>query len=261
MKPSALSVEEIGGAQTADLSSRGLLSLDAETTQSAKKHLKSATKLGFANILDRSTKDVAFVLRATERGLARSVTMHCKTFWPQPSYRTQAGTPTDPAALFKAGLISSMLTAPLPCPGSGRILAARVCRHHRSHKPCEPPDNSWAVRRHLGPGCAAFEKSRDSAVQYLRHIVDAGIAVAARTTQKQEDDAKRSQQVQPKYSEPYPAKGRGKGSGGSQASSTRPAQVEAARSSYSSYGSYGCSQGYDRGRWYWDYSRNCWAEH
>ena len=72
MKPSALLVEEVRGSQTADLSSRGLLSLDAESTQSAKKQPKSAVKLGFDNILDRFTKDVAFALRATERGLTRS---------------------------------------------------------------------------------------------------------------------------------------------------------------------------------------------
>ena len=37
VKPSAMSVEEIRGGQTADLSSRGLLSLDAEATRSAKR--------------------------------------------------------------------------------------------------------------------------------------------------------------------------------------------------------------------------------
>ena len=86
-------------------------------------------------------------------------------------------------------------------------------------------------------------------------LVDAEVPAAERTARKQEEDARRSQQAQPKYSEPYPAKGRGKGSEGSKGSSTRPAQAEAA-SSYSSYGSYGRSQGYDRdcrGRWYWDW--------
>ena len=72
MKPSALSVEEIRGGQTADLSARGLLSLDAEGTQGAKKQLKSAVKLGYSGILDMFTKDVAFALRSTERGLTRS---------------------------------------------------------------------------------------------------------------------------------------------------------------------------------------------
>ena len=110
---------------------------------------------------------------------------------------------------------------------------------------------------------APFEKSRQSALQYLRHIVDADVTAAERTAQKQEEDAKRSQQAQLKYSKPYPAKGRGKGGSSSQATGTSPAQAEAARSSYSSYGSYG-RRGYDRdwrGRWYWDYSRNCWAEY
>ena len=72
MKPSVLSVEEIRGGQTSDLSACGLLSLDAEATQGAKKNLKSATKLGYSGILDRFTKDVAFALRSTERGLTRS---------------------------------------------------------------------------------------------------------------------------------------------------------------------------------------------
>ena len=58
MKPSALSVEDIHGGQTADLSNRGLLSLDAEATQSAKQQLKSAVKMGYTSILDRFTKDV-----------------------------------------------------------------------------------------------------------------------------------------------------------------------------------------------------------
>ena len=60
------------------------------------------------------------------------------------------------------------------------------------------------------PNTPPFEKNRESAVQYLRHIVDADIAAAEGTAQKQEDDAKRSQQAQTKYSQPYPAKGRGK---------------------------------------------------
>ena len=52
-----------------------------------------------------------------------------------------------------------------------------------------------------------LERNRDSAVQYLRHIVDAEVEAAERTARKQEEDAQRSQQAQPKYSEPYPAKG------------------------------------------------------
>ena len=63
-----------------------------------------------------------------------------------------------------------------------------------------------------------FEKNRQSALQYLRHIMDADIAAAERTASKQEEDARRSQQAQPKYSEPCPAKGPGKG--GSSSSTT-----------------------------------------
>ena len=106
-----------------------------------------------------------------------------------------------------------------------------------------------------------FEKTRQSALQYVRHIVDADTAAAERTASKQEEDARRSQQAQPKYSEPYPAKGRGKGGSSSSTTRTSPAQAEAERTSYSSYGSYGRRGSRDwRGRWYWDYSRNCWAE-
>ena len=43
-----------------------------------------------------------------------------------------------------------------------------------------------------------FEKNRQSAFQYLRHIVDADTAAAERTASKQEEDARRSQQGQPK---------------------------------------------------------------
>ena len=67
-----------------------------------------------------------------------------------------------------------------------------------------------------------FEKTRQSALQYLRHIVDADLAAAERTAQKQEEDAKRSQQAQPKYSEPYPAKGKGKGGSSSSSRALAP---------------------------------------
>ena len=164
----------------------------------------------------------------------------------------------DPAALLKASLINSMAHCPIAVSWLGAAY----------------PLNEFAgiiavtghVNRLITFGQSVitwdtdpppFEKTRDSALQYLRHIVDAHCAAAERTAQKQEEDAKRSQPAQPKYSEPYPAKGKGKGGGGSQSSSTRPAQAEAARSSYSSYGSCGRSHGYDRnwrGCWYWDYS-------
>ena len=74
-----------------------------------------------------------------------------------------------------------------------------------------------------------FEKTRQSALQYLRHIVDADTAAAERTASKQEEDARRSQQVQPKYSEPYPAKGRGKGKRRPKERATQPtARTDAA---------------------------------
>ena len=66
-----------------------------------------------------------------------------------------------------------------------------------------------------------FDKNRQSALHYLRRIVDADIAAAERTASKQEEDARRSQQAQPKYSEPYPAKGRGKGGSSSSTTGTR----------------------------------------
>ena len=65
MAPSSISVEHIRGSQSSDISQRGLLSLDAESTQTAKKQVQSALKLGFTN-------DVAYALRSTERGLTRS---------------------------------------------------------------------------------------------------------------------------------------------------------------------------------------------
>ena len=48
------------------------LSLDAESTQAAKKQVKSALKLGFKSVLDRFINDVGFALRSTERGLTQS---------------------------------------------------------------------------------------------------------------------------------------------------------------------------------------------
>ena len=73
MAPSSISVEHIRGSQSCDISQTGLLSLDAESTQTAKKQVKSALKLGYNSVLDRFTNDVmAFALRSTERGLTRS---------------------------------------------------------------------------------------------------------------------------------------------------------------------------------------------
>ena len=72
MAPSSISVEHISGSQSSDISQRGLLSLDAESTQTAKKQVKSALKLSYNSVLDRFTNDVAFALRSTERGLTRS---------------------------------------------------------------------------------------------------------------------------------------------------------------------------------------------
>ena len=72
MAPSSISVEHIRGSQSSDISQRGLLSLDAESAQTAKKQVKSALKLGYNSVLDRFTNDVAFALRSSERGLTRS---------------------------------------------------------------------------------------------------------------------------------------------------------------------------------------------
>ena len=69
MAPSSISVEHIRGSQSSDISQRGLLSLDAESTQTAKKQMRSALN---KSVLDRFTNDVAFALRSTERGLTRS---------------------------------------------------------------------------------------------------------------------------------------------------------------------------------------------
>ena len=65
MAPSSISVEHIRGSQSSDI--------DAESTQTAKKQVKSALKLSYNSVLDRFTNDVAFALRSTERGLTRSV--------------------------------------------------------------------------------------------------------------------------------------------------------------------------------------------
>ena len=53
MAPSSISVEHIRGSQSSDISQRGLLSLDAESTQTAKKQVKSALKLGYKSVIDR----------------------------------------------------------------------------------------------------------------------------------------------------------------------------------------------------------------
>ena len=66
MAPSSISVEHIRGSQGSDISQRGLLSLGAESTQTAKKQVKSALKLGFKSVLDRFINDVGIALRSTE---------------------------------------------------------------------------------------------------------------------------------------------------------------------------------------------------
>ena len=53
MAPSSISGEHIRGSQSSDISQRGLLSLDAESTQTAKKQVKSALKLGYKSACDR----------------------------------------------------------------------------------------------------------------------------------------------------------------------------------------------------------------
>ena len=62
--PSSISVEHIRGSQSSDISQKNL-SLDAESTQTAKKQVKSALKLGYKSVIDRFTNDVAFTLRST----------------------------------------------------------------------------------------------------------------------------------------------------------------------------------------------------
>ena len=274
------------------ISQRGLLSLDAESTQTAKKQVKSALKLGFKSVLDRFINDVGFALRSTERGLAQSAmrVQDCiaTAVLPNPGRSSEQRTMgvsaqgsmqynaganatstarllyllADPAELLKANLISSRNN---PCMAVSWLGAAYSIGEFA---------NLLSVTRQVnriitfGQSTIAwdaeappFEKTRQSALQYLRHIVDADTAAAERTASKQEEGARRSQQAQPKYSEPYPAKGRGKGGSSSSSTRTSPAQAEAERTSYSSYGSYGRRGSQDwRGRWYWDYSRNCWAE-
>ena len=80
----ALRVEDIRGGQTVDLSARGLLSLDAEATQGAKKQLKSAIKLGYSGTLHSS-----LALRSTERGLTSAM---FRMFWPGQSFPIRAAT-------------------------------------------------------------------------------------------------------------------------------------------------------------------------
>ena len=247
-------------------------------------------KLGYTGVLDRFTKDVAFALRSTERGLTRSAMLVqdalATAVLPNPGRNTEqrtmgvgpqgsmtygAGSTAaltarllggDRPALLKAGLISSMTEVPIAISWLGAVYSvmefagiiamtnhvSRLVTFGISTVTESPP----------------FERTRESAIQYLRHIVDAEVEAAERSARKQEDDARRSQQAQPRVQRAIPGQRRGKSGGSSKGSSTRPAQAEAARSSYSSYGSYGHSQGYDldwRGRWYWDYSRNCWAEY
>ena len=228
MKPSALSVEEIRGGQTVDLSAWGLLSLDAEATQDAKKQFKSAIKLGYSGILDRFTKDVAFALRSTERGLTRSAMMvqdrpqhgaaypgHGLTgkhdLWRRLHRRKTARLlylRDDRSALLKAGLISSMTDTPIAISWLGAVYSVtefaaiiEVTNQVSRLVTFGISTVTW------DPEFPPFERSRESAVQYLRHIVAAAVEAAERTARKQEEDAKRSQQAQPKYSEPYPAKG------------------------------------------------------
>ena len=292
MAPSSISVDHIRGSQSSDISQRGLLSLDAESTKTAKKQLKSALKLGYKSVLDRFTNDVAFALRSTERGLTRSAMLVqdaiATAVLPNPGRSSEQKTMgvgaqgsmqygaganaaftarllflrAEPADLLKASLITSMTDPTMAVSWLGAAYSLSEFANLMAV--------TGQVNRLITFGQSTvswdseappFEKNRQSALQYLRHIVDADTAAAERTASKQEEDARRSQQAQPKYSEPYPAKGRGKGGSSSSTTGTSPAQAEAARSSYSSYGSYGRRGSQEwRGRWYWDYTRNCWAE-
>ena len=235
-------------------------------------------------MLDRFTNDVAFALRSTERGLTRSAMLVqdaiATAVLPNPGRSSEQRTMgvgaqgsmqygagakaastarllflhAEPAALPKASLITSMTDPTMAVSWLGAAYSLSEFANLMA--------STGQVNRLMTFGQAIvswdseappFDKNRQSALQYLRHIVDADISAAERTASKQEEDARRSQQAQPKYSEPYPAKGRGKGGSSSSTTGTSPAQAEA--------GSYG-RRGYQewRGRWYWDYTRNCWAE-
>ena len=255
-----------------------------------KKQVKSALKLGFKSVLDRFINDVGFALRSTERGLTQSAmrVQDCiaTAVLPNPGRSSEQRTMgvgaqgsmqynaganatstarllylrADPADLLKANLITSPND---PCMAVSWLGAAYSMGEFANLLSVTGQVNRIIT---FGQSTVAwdaeappFEKTRQSAL--IRHIVDADSAAAERTASKQEEDTRRSQQAQPKYSEPYPAKGRGKGGSSSSTTRTSPAQAEAERASYSSYGSYGRRGSQDwRGRWYWDYSRNCWAE-
>ena len=67
-----------------------------------------------------------------------------------------------------------------------------------------------------------FEKNRQSALQHLRHIVDADTAAAERTASKQEEDARRSQQANQSTASPTRSSG-----SSSSTTATSPSQAEA----------------------------------
>ena len=204
MAPSSISVEHIRGSQGSDISQRGLLSLDAESTQTAKKQVKSALKLGFRSVLDRFINDIGLALRSTERGLTQS------------------------AMRIQDCIATSQILEGAQSKGRWESAPKAACSTTLGRTPHQRLDSSTCARTLLSFSEISFRLRTTPAwqclgsgqrtplassltLQYLRHIVDADTAAAERTASKQEEDARRSRQAQPKYSEPYPAKGRGKG--------------------------------------------------
>ena len=218
MAPSSLSVEDIRGSQRSDISQRGLLSLDAESTQTAKKQVKSALKLGYTSVLDRFTKDVSFALRSTEHGLTRSAMLIqvaiATAVLPNPGRSSEQRTMgvgaqgsmqygagstaastarllflrAEPAALLTASLITSMTDPTMAASWLGAAYSLSEFA------------NIMAITGHVnrlmtfGQAMAIvswdteappFEKNRQSAPQYLRHILDADVTAAERTAQRQ----------------------------------------------------------------------------
>ena len=218
MAPSNITVEHIRGSQGSDISQRGLLSLDAESTQTAKKQVKSALKLGFKSVLDRFINDVGFALRSTERGLTQSAmrVQDCSAtaVLPNPGRSSEQRTMgvgaqgsmqynaganatstarflylrADPAELLKANLITSPND---PCMAVSWLGAAYSLGEFANLLSVTGQVNRIIT---FGQSTVAwdaaappFEKTGQSALQYLRHIVDADTATAERTAPKQQE--------------------------------------------------------------------------
>ena len=215
MAPSSISVEHIRGSQSSDISQRGLLSLDAESTQTAKKQVKSALKLGYKSVIDRFTNDVAFALRSTERGLTQSAMRVqdaiATAVLPNPGRSSEQRTMgvgvqgsmqygaganaaftarllflrAEPAELLKANLITSMTDPTMAVSWLGAAyslseFANLMAVTGQVNRLITFGQSTVAWDSEAPP----FEKNRQSALQYLRHIVDADTAAAERTASK-----------------------------------------------------------------------------